>query len=311
MKLVRNLLMVGLLLASAWQVWADGSFSGQAYLPAEDSAASVQKTVSEFVKSGWDKEKLAAMTAHPMAFYASSFCLPMCDMSYLRMAMRISNPTKSIVVHYTGNVSAPETGWYRFVGAGDDMLLVRLQETDVLAVGKGWEKIKDSAPAQKVKGNRKQKQDDNATVVYQFPKIQTWNTRLGGFTGGRIFKVEKGRIYKMQVLFADAGDASAFCLYIEKLAAPEKAPHGKVASSEAPLLPLFSTTTILPAVENMANAIAKVTRNKIVEIPPFSRKPQPWAVSQEEPVDDALELYQSGPKQKKTRKKKKKKSKSI
>jgi len=122
---------------------------------------------------------------------------------------------KMWVVHYKGQVIAPKTGRFRFVGRGDDILAVRFNGQIVLEYGQ--------LPSVHWK-------TQNAHYTYQNLKIP--NKR--GLMPGDWINVSQGQTYPIEILIGERpGGGLEYYLMIEE----EGVKYG--GAPNAPLLPLF------------------------------------------------------------------------
>ena len=139
-----------------------------------------------------------------------------------------------LVMHYKGKVTAPRSGTFRFVGKGDDFLIVRFGGTTVLdASMPGWPPIIKEAAV-----------DDTVGAAEGAGKLM----------GGKWINVEAGHSYEMEVILGDigfGGSISAFLLIQEK--GVEYSARSK--GSTGPLLPVFKigTNTPLPPYKKNIN----------------------------------------------------------
>jgi len=128
-------------------------------------------------------------------------------------AFNVPNKPALWCVLYQGKVVAPEDGTYRFVGFGDDLLSVRVN--DRISLDGGWVKF------------------DN---VKTYPNL--WSKTYGANSMLRIgnpFTVKAGETIKLDILIGDQGGMCAFYLFIQKDGvAYEKLKDG------TPKLPIFS-----------------------------------------------------------------------
>lgn len=253
----------------------------------------VQK-IKEFDGKKWDQRVFEDYYSPAVRLYAPYFYLPRCKASYGPEAFQC-NETDSArrvapsawVVVYRGVVTAPEDGFFRFAGMGDDTLMVRFDNKLVLEAG--W-----SIPTRgdMVLGTKKQYQQEitskkNKCALYQYKQTPHWNAVLGGIPTGEVFRVKKGKKYPIEILVSEIpGNEFGFCLLMQKVKSPGTAPHGVFAPKDSPELYLFRTNESLPdfsAIEAALTAGGKDYRVKgFMEGPPFDHKSPVWKVDYEE-----------------------------
>ncbi len=117
------------------------------------------------------------------------------------------------LVHYRGKVSPPQDGTYRFVGAGDDYLVVRFNGKVVLdhgfAKASEWE----------------------AEKYYDYG----WTGVPRGFARGDKIRVKAGQFYEMEILIGERpGGLVFFCLMLE-----EEGVEYRRDTKSNPTLPVF------------------------------------------------------------------------
>ena len=125
------------------------------------------------------------------------------------------------VVLYKGTVTAPKTARYRFQGYADDVLAVRFNNDNVLAVTTSIDGLKQSFPDLNVEGNER-----NAP----FP--------------GKWFSVDAGKSYPIEVLISEVpGGFSEFMLTIQE----EGITYGKQRNNpKYPAYPVFQVIKGVP-----------------------------------------------------------------
>ncbi|MBR1981695.1 MAG: hypothetical protein IKA23_02980 [Akkermansia sp.] len=253
------------------------------------SRHSVVSFIHDFMASGWDRGKLEQYYSPEMELAAPYFYLPRCKASYAPEAFNCNqgNQKKQVrpqdwVVHYAGIVTAPESGTYRFVGMGDDTIVVRFNEDVVLE--SGW-----TIPSRNhmTLGTKRDYQAQITSksagcALYQYPSTPHWNNVLGGIASGRTFKVEQGMQYPIEILISEIpGNEFGYCLLIEKVEG-ESAAHGQFAPGHSPTLALFRTNATTPDLEEIEEALKKDGKDYTVslplEVPPFAEDSPIWAV---------------------------------
>ena len=93
--------------------------------------------VTKFCASGWNDNTFAKYFKGPRPLYATQIFIPRITSEEGPKEFRLEDRVKPKrwVVHYTGKVIPPESGRYRFVGFGDDVLVVKFNGRVVLDSG--------------------------------------------------------------------------------------------------------------------------------------------------------------------------------
>jgi len=89
--------------------------------------------IKKFLDS-WREKELEDFYQAPQKKYALSFMMPFMDAAAAPDAFGVGDlvEPKHWAIHYKGNITAPETGRYRFCGKADDILIVRVNRKIVL-----------------------------------------------------------------------------------------------------------------------------------------------------------------------------------
>jgi hypothetical protein len=236
-----------------------GSFSGVLYdlkqSPTHRATNMTEQryteTVRRFIQGGWNESVFKEFYRAPQALYNTQIFTPYMKADEGPRAFNASGTVKPSLwlALYQGKVSPPESGTYHFVGAGDDLLLVRFNGQMVL--DGSWNSYNVSPIV--------------AKYDYGFSKIP--NT----FVKGPAVSVTAGNYYEMEVLIGEQPGGEFFAdLLIEKDGAKyEKESHG------SPILPIFRL------------AEGKMPALKYGQkLPPFLEKGPIWraeAVKQDKP----------------------------
>lgn len=254
----------------------------------------VVNIIREFDGKEWDQSVFEDYYSPEVRLYAPYFYLPRCKASYGPEAFQCNEkegarrvaPSAWVVV-YRGVVTAPESGFFRFAGMGDDTLMVRFNNKLVLEAG--W-----SIPTRgdMVLGTKRSYQEEivskkNKGALYRYKETPHWNAVLGGIPTGEVFKVKKGEKYPIEILVSEIpGCEFGFCLLLEKVKSPGTAPHGVFEPNKSPKLYLFRTNETLPdfnAIERALTVGGKDYRVKgFMEGPPFDEDSPVWKVDFEE-----------------------------
>ena len=196
------------------------------------------------------------------------------------------NPNCWICI-YSGYVVAPFSGKFRFVGFGDDFLVVRVNQKIVFDYGRlsatlgaamGTEKRSTLVSSSEADSEKKKTQSKNpierimptidksgsgtgsgsGASFYSKNKLELRSTEYmntnstfgSGLASGAVISVRQGEVIPIEILVGDAGGNFNYVLFLERLDANGKAPEqGK------PLL-LFRTSEQLPPSFSSSSAIA-------------------------------------------------------
>jgi hypothetical protein len=98
------------------------------------NAPKYEKTITDFVHGGFNEGLLQKYYRAPVALHANAVFTPMIRADEGPKAFNAADTVKPglWVVLYKGRVAPPESGVYHFVGAGDDIMIVRLNGQVVL-----------------------------------------------------------------------------------------------------------------------------------------------------------------------------------
>jgi hypothetical protein len=181
--------------------------------------------VAKFVNSGWNDANLQQYFVAPHPLYTTQIFIPKINAAEGPRAFGLGVQPKMWVVHYKGSVTPTESGTFRFVGAGDDVLVVRFNGRVVLDCG-------SMTPS----GHGPQSFYSTAGLKIEKRQGMEWYKGLGR---GDPFQVNGGQTYPMEVLIGEwSGIDFKAWLLIEKDAVQyEKDANGN------PILPIFKLTT--------------------------------------------------------------------
>lgn len=255
------------------------------------SRHSVVSFIKDFMDSGWDMKKLEKYYSPDVNLAAPYFYLPRCKASYAPEAFECNRDAQSRqvkpqdwVVVYTGQVTAPETGTYRFVGMGDDAMVVRFNKEVVLESGWSIPSRNNMTLGTSRDYQRQITSAEGGRAFYQYEETPHWNRMLGGIATGSTFRVEQGKSYPIAILISEIpGNEFGFCLLIEKVADDESPQHGTFAPGKSPVLALFRTNDTTPDLEeiedNLKQEEADYTVRLPLEAPPFAEDSPIWKVT--------------------------------
>ena len=129
---------------------------------------------------------------------------------------------------YSGNVVAPFSGKFRFVGAADDVMFVRFNKEIVLdygcatySAGEFWAMSRDDNNIRSLKSDIRN-EIRNRSSLYSKQKLDVYPARSGGaafdLAKGLPISVQEGQIYPIEVLISEIpGGHYSQALYIERL----------------------------------------------------------------------------------------------
>ena len=236
--------------------------------------------LKDFVNGPWQKSVDAAGRVSFPALnryycsstrvWASSFCMKEMESSVMPQAFACAEDVSplSIVCIYSGYVVAPFTGQFRFIGGGDDFLVVRFREKIVLDYGYCSATLGVSLDAERrsILSPKKSNQQNAATTIKKNPierfmpspstlaakteekplysriSLELYsNACMNGVAYGEPVSVKKGEVIPIEILMADMGNTFSFLLFYEHLDA-----NGKPATMKRPLL-LFRTSEEFPS----------------------------------------------------------------
>jgi hypothetical protein len=196
---------------------AKGFVSGPSWLEYKETKL-FDDTVKKFANT-WDERLLAPYFQAPEPLSAFQIFLPRMMAKEAPKAFNVNCPPSRWLVHYKGTVTAPVSGQFRFVGFGDDIMLVRFNGKNVLD---GCWRILDP-------GANSKTDQDLGPVLAGHPRH---------LVGGDWFSISAGQSYPMEVLIGESpgGQFLSFLLIQEKGKDYPNRP-GKAG----PILPLFQT----------------------------------------------------------------------
>lgn len=183
------------------------------------------EVVSSFVRT-WNPSRLGKYFQSPTKLVSSQIFTPNISADLAPKAFGVEKDVQPSlwVAWYRARISPPKSGTYHFVGAGDDVLFVRLNGKTVL--DRSWY-LRDSDT--KNVGN----------YDYGFSKIKD------GFAKGAAFKAEKGQFYDLDILI---GEQPGGLFYASVLIEEAGATYEKDAKGN-PILPIFRVADELPSTE--------------------------------------------------------------
>ncbi|MFD0893622.1 hypothetical protein KBB96_07245 [Luteolibacter ambystomatis] len=225
--------------------------------------------INDFVTRGWKDASLAKYQASPKKLYQTRIYMPAMNAAEAPKAFGMTpdeHPRWMVV--YRGTIIPPKTGKYRFVGAGDDTMVVRFNNRNIFDFGfiSGTVRHETFLAALKDPKQRNALRGcpmEAPVTFYQYPTTGNWNSQIGGCAVGPEFEVQAGKEYPIDILICEGwGGLFAASLMIEEVGATYQK-----SSSGSPILPLFRTDGTLPGKLNGDNQ------------PPYDPQGSIWTVS--------------------------------
>ena len=176
--------------------------------------------LNRFVTTGWQESFFSKYFKAPQPLYATQIFVPLTPSINAPKEFGVENEVKPSfwMALYKGKVSPPESGTYYFVGAGDNILIVRLSGKVVM--DRSWN-------YKEVFGMDK---NWKPTAIYDYG----WGLVPGGFAKGLPMQLSSMEYYDMEILIGDDGGTAHFSLLVEK----EGVNYEKTKAG-LPILPVF------------------------------------------------------------------------
>ncbi len=228
------------------------------------SDAQVQSTINDFVNRGWRESSLKKFFKAPRKLYQSKLYIPMMEANAAPAAFEVSKevePSRWVVV-YRGVVTPPVSGKYRFVGAGDDILVVRFNGTNVfdhgyysgtlpMPISGNIAALKGEADNSQIKRQlRRDYPMDKPLKTYTYDSTKNYNDNIGGLAVGPEFQATAGREYPIEILLSELpGGKFGADLLIEQVGT-----QYQKAATGSPILPLFRLDNSVPEETKADNA---------------------------------------------------------
>lgn len=184
-------------------------------MPTNMSVTDFGSLISRFVNGGWKETVLNDYYRAPDTLFTTQIFIPNMPANEGPRAFEVEKEVQPSrwLVHYRGRISPPRDGEFRFVGAGDDYLVVRLNGKVVL--DHGFAKATDWKPGQ----------------YYNYG----WTGVPNGFARGDPFQASSSQYYDLEVLISEKpGGLVFFCLMLEDQAVQ----YSRDAKGN-PILPVF------------------------------------------------------------------------
>lgn len=223
----------------------------------------VKEVIRDFTNRGWKERSLSKFYKAPKTLRQNRIYIPKMGADAAPAAFGCEKevqPSRWMVV-YRGVVSPPATGRYRFVGAGDDVLVVRFNNrhvfdygytsgttgvhlTGILPVLRGETENRDLA--KKLKDSPMKL----PLTLLQYDTTRNWNGDIGGLAVGPEFEAVAGRSYPIEILISEIPGG----LFCASLLIEEVRGNGPRNSAGLPILPLFRLDGSQPEPSRSDNA---------------------------------------------------------
>ncbi|GAA5117697.1 hypothetical protein JIN84_17005 [Luteolibacter yonseiensis] len=222
--------------------------------PNEMTVDKVREILQEITRRGLKESAFNDYFRAPRQLYQTKFLVPTMPAEGAPAAFEVEKEVqpKMWAVVYRGAVQAPKTGKFRFVGAGDDVLVVRFNSRPVFdfgytiaGIGRNLPKeIAETSESSEIEKNLKKETPMKLPLtLYKYENTPTLNRDIGGVAVGPEFSVEEGKTYPVEILISEIpGGLFSMALMIEEVGVTyEKDPAG------FPILPLFRIDGTPPA----------------------------------------------------------------
>jgi len=216
----------------------------------------MRQKVREIVDKGFKEREFNDYYKAKQKLYQTKIHMPFMSADAAPAAFNCEKevqPRRWIVV-YRGTVKAPKSGKFRFVGAGDDLLVVRfnnrtifdygytLGTTGTHMFGRAGDVDGTNDVPELAKDIRKMGPMRVPIQFYKYDTAQNYNDNIGGMAVGPEFQVREGQSYPIEILIGEIpGGYFGVSLLIEEIGATYEK-----ASTGAPILPLFRLDNSLP-----------------------------------------------------------------
>jgi hypothetical protein len=212
--------------------------------------------LKDIAKRGFKPRDFSKYYKAPTTLYQTKFLIPSMSADKAPAAFSVEKyvQPKQWFVVYRGNVQAPKTGRYRFVGAGDDVLMVRFNNRLVFDYGYT---LAATGGSSRVVSQESYNRDENSDAIRNFKRLSPMpvpsetfeystnrriNHDIGGLAAGPEFQVTAGTTYPIEILISEIpGGIFSTSLLIQEMGAT----YQKDAAG-LPILPLFRLDHSLP-----------------------------------------------------------------
>jgi len=243
--------------------------------PTGIEAGQIPGIIREFINGGWKDRDLEKYYQSPQKLYQTKV--------YIQVAATAApaafncpevEPSRWIVV-YRGTVTPPVTGKYRFVGAADDVMVVRFNRKNVFdhgyTSGTTGVSLASEAVQAVIKGESKDTEILNQlgkaypmpmpVEFYKYESLPGITSAIGGFAQGEEFYAVAGTAYPIEILLSEIPGGGFYAdLLIEQMG------QKYITTQGTPILPLFRTDSDFPKPDKENPG------------PPFDKKGPIWKI---------------------------------
>ncbi len=232
--------------------------------PSEMSLGEMREKLKDIAKRGFKPRDFAKYYKAPTTLYQTKFLIPSMPADKAPAAFSVEKyvqPRQWFVV-YRGNVQAPKSGRFRFVGAGDDVLMVRFNNRlvfdygyTIAATGGGpgaisRESYDKDNNSDAIRSFKRLSPMPVPSETYQYATTPTINRALGGLAVGPEFQVKAGSTYPIEILISEIPGG----IFSTSLLIQEEGVTYQKDSGGLPILPLFRLDHSLPDPEMKGEA---------------------------------------------------------
>ena len=184
------------------------------------------RILTEFANGGFNLGLLSRFYKSDKPIYATQIWIPNipADLGPAAFGLEKEVQPKMWCVHYAGKVIAPESFTFHFVGAGDDVMLVKFNGK--LVLDRGWYIRTGWRPM--------------ANYDYGFSGIPN------GFAKGDAITVEAGKVYPMEVVIGEQPGGQSFATLLQEV---DGVTYYKDRKGN-PILPVFRMSNATPAADS-------------------------------------------------------------
>ena len=232
--------------------------------PSEMTVGEMREKLKDIAKRGFKPRDFSKYYKAPTTLYQTKFLIPSmpADKAPADFSVEKYVQPKQWFVVYRGNVQAPKSGRFRFVGAGDDVLMVRFNNRLVFdygytmaATGGGGsvvsqENYDEDKNSDAIRNFKRLSPMPVPSETYKYPTNGRINKDIGGLAVGPEFQVTAGSTYPIEILISEIpGGIFSTSLLIQE----EGVTYQKDAAG-LPVLPLFRLDHSLPDPEMKGEA---------------------------------------------------------
>jgi hypothetical protein len=178
-----------------------------------DSVERLAEQLSRFTRGGWRTTFLDKYFKAPNTLRATHLLIPYAQSEEAPEAFGVKKFVKPSLwmVHYKGRVSPPESGTWRFVGGGDNFVIIRINGKVVLHCG--FPQCNDATGFK-------------AAAKHTYNGFRIGNAGggnpgveggvPGGFAVGEAMDLQADKLYDMEMIIGDDGGLMFFTLLVQK-----------------------------------------------------------------------------------------------